>query len=70
MPEIRNPTTNETPTQTTDRMAGGVTGNHGAVHPSAPGGAGPAKFVNPSTAPTSKGNYGAPMDKPIFGGNS
>ena len=67
MPEIRNATTNETPTETTDRMAGG-----GKPHPSA---AGPTPFSKAPPAPanikpTSPGNYGAPVDKPIFGGNS
>jgi hypothetical protein len=64
MPETRNPTTNETPTETVDRMAG-------KPHPSAAGST-PFSKAPPAPAnikPSSPGNYGAPIDAPIFGGN-
>jgi hypothetical protein len=65
MPEIRNATTNETPTETTDRMAGG-----GKPHPSAAGPTPFSKAPPPNIKPVTPGNYGAPVDKPIFGSNS
>ena len=65
--EPRNPTTGETAQESVDRMAGSG-GN--PPHPSAVGGAGPAKFVNPSTKPSSPGNYGAPVGAPIFSGGN
>jgi hypothetical protein len=65
--EPRNPSSGgETVQETADRMSGG--GN--PPHPSAVGGAGPAKFVNPSTKPSSPGNYGAPVGAPIFSGGN
>jgi hypothetical protein len=41
-------------------------GTSNPPHPSAVGGAGPAKFVNPNTKPTTPGNYGAPISNTIL----
>ena len=61
--EPRNPTTGgETAQETADRMSGG----RNPPHPSAPGGNGPAKFVNPSITPSAKGNYGPPVGDTIL----
>jgi hypothetical protein len=56
--EIRNPTTNETTQETADRMAG-AGGN--PPHPSAAATPQP-KLPGPSTHPSAKGVYGAPVD--------
>jgi hypothetical protein len=59
-----NLTTGRTAQEEAEHQTEGPSGN--PPHPSAVGGAGAAKFVNPSTAPTSKGNYGPPMGDTIL----
>jgi hypothetical protein len=58
MPEIRNPTTNETPTETVDRVAG----SGGSPPPSVT--RNPVSSVKPpvNVHPSAKGVYGSPVD--------